>query len=58
MVTMGKEKTKISVVGDERSVGYRCSDETGVGVRMRVAVEEMKERGSGARMKEDERMKG
>jgi hypothetical protein len=29
-------RTTMSVVGDEKKVRYRCSDEIGVGVRMRL----------------------
>lgn len=30
----GKRRTTMSVAGDEKMVGYRCTDETGVEVRM------------------------
>ena len=32
----GKRRATMSVAGDEKRVGYRCSDEIGVGVRMRL----------------------
>ena len=39
MIREGKRRTKMSVVGDEKRVGYRCSDETGS--EDEVVVEEM-----------------
>jgi len=36
MIRKGKIRTMMSVVGDEKRAGYRCSDEMGVGVRMRL----------------------
>jgi hypothetical protein len=34
-MVMERVKATMSVAGDEKRVGYRCSDEIGVGVRMR-----------------------
>ena len=36
MIRKGKRRTTMSAVGDEKRVVYRCSDETGVGVRIRL----------------------
>jgi hypothetical protein len=34
----GKRRTTMGVAGDEKRVGYRCSDETSVGVAVEDGV--------------------
>jgi hypothetical protein len=39
MIRKGRKRTTMSVMGDRKRVGYRCCDEIGVGVRMRLLWE-------------------